>query len=344
VTTSTLLPTELSAESRSLALPEAVSAKARAILDEGTPEATRRAYRGDLAYWEAWARAATGEPLPWPVPTALALAFVAEHVAGLEPAVEASLLAAGVKARPGPHRVATVTRRLAALSAVHRAAGLPSPAEDSRVRTLLSKARRRARDRGETPRKALALHLDRLERLLAVCGDDLRGLRDRALLLFAFASGGRRRSEVAAARIEDLEPVEDGFLYRLPGSKTDPEGRGVELPVLGRAGRALAAWLAAGALAEGRIFRSIDRHGNLGTSLTPKAVALILKRRAGAAGLDPDAVSGHSLRSGFVTEAGRQGKPLPDAMALSTHRSVAVAVGYHQAGAVLENSTARLAG
>lgn len=43
------------------------------------------------------------------------------------------------------------------------------------------------------PRKE-ALTRDVLEMLLASCDDSLRGLRDQALLLFAWASGGRRRS------------------------------------------------------------------------------------------------------------------------------------------------------
>jgi len=52
---------------------------------------------------------------------------------------------------------------------------------------------------------------DLLAKLLSACaGDRLVDLRDRALLLVAFSSGGRRRSEVAALRVEDLvdeEPV-----------------------------------------------------------------------------------------------------------------------------------------
>ena len=40
--------------------------------------------------------------------------------------------------------------------------------------------------------------------MLATCTDGLIGVRDRALLLFAFASGGRRRSEVASAVMENL--------------------------------------------------------------------------------------------------------------------------------------------
>jgi integrase len=71
-----------------------------------------------------------------------------------------------------------------------------------------------------------------LEALLATCDDTLAGVRDRALLLFGLGSGGRRRSEVAAARVEDLVAVDGGYLFRLRCSKTDQADEGVELPVL----------------------------------------------------------------------------------------------------------------
>lgn len=42
-------------------------------------------------------------------------------------------------------------------------------------------------------------------------------------------SGDRRRSEVAAARVDDLVPVDGGYLFHLRRSKTDQAGEGVEL-------------------------------------------------------------------------------------------------------------------
>src|SRR5262245_24902640 len=43
-------------------------------------ENTLRALASDLAYLAAWAKAATGDSLPWPVPEALALKFVASRI------------------------------------------------------------------------------------------------------------------------------------------------------------------------------------------------------------------------------------------------------------------------
>src|SRR4051794_15761049 len=62
--------------------------------------------------------------------------------------------------------------------------------------------------RGERPASKTALTKDPLEGMLATCTDGLIGIRDRALLTFAFSSGGRRRSEVTAAVMENLVKVD----------------------------------------------------------------------------------------------------------------------------------------
>lgn len=328
--------------------PGTIEAAAR-IVAEGTSPATLRAYDGDMAYWRRWAAVDLGEDLALPVEVGTVVEFIVRHLEGLDAATDARLVAEGVKAATGPHSVATVARRVASLSKAHQVAGLETanPCRSAEVRELLARSRRRATAQGQRPRRKAALTLDRLEPMLATCGEDLAGIRDRALLLFAFGSGGRRRSEVTAACVEDLQPVggeDPGFLFRLARSKTDQAGAGTDLPVLGRAGAALARWLAAAAITSGPIFRRIDRRGRVGTALSAQSVRLIVQRRAQLAGLDVAEISAHSLRSGFLTESGRAGVPLADAMALSGHRSVPVAVSYFRAGSVLRNPAARLAG
>jgi integrase len=55
-----------------------------------------------------------------------------------------------------------------------------------------------------------AVTLGVLEALLSTCASDrLADTRDAALLLVAFASGGRRRSEVASLRGEQLVDEDD---------------------------------------------------------------------------------------------------------------------------------------
>ena len=79
-------------------------------------------------------------------------------------------------------------------------------------------------------------------------------------------------------------------------------------------------------------------------SFSDKTVATIIKKRAELAGLDPSMFSGHSLRSGFITEGGRQGKNISDIMAMSGHKTVGIALSYYQAGNALSNPAAGLAG
>jgi integrase len=199
--------------------------------------------------------------------------------------------------------------------------------------------------RGERPAKKTAIARNELEAMLATCDESLEGLRDRALLCFGFASGGRRRSEIAASDMRDLRKTGDeNYVYRLEHSKTQQAGvrasSSPDKPVVGRSARALAAWLDAAHIQEGPLFRRVWKD-RLGPALSPASVGKIIKRRAAMAGLEGD-FGGHSLRSGFVTEAGRQGVPLPAVMAMTEHRSVASVVGYFQSGSAEQNPAARL--
>ncbi len=70
-------------------------------------------------------------------------------------------------------------------------------------------------------------------------------------------------------------------------------------------------------------------------------MARIFQRRAKLAGLEGDWAA-HSLRSGFVAEAGRQGVPLGEVMAMTEHRSVTTVMGYFQAGSLLSSRATSL--
>lgn len=240
----------------------------------------------------------------------------------------------------------TVIHRVAVLSKAHQLRKLASPAEDPGVRHLLGRSRRAAHKRGERPRKKTAITATELNALLTGCDESLEGIRDRALLLFAFASGGRRRSEVAAARVDQLQKVGDNqYVFRLEHSKTQQSGPSSgcapDKPVIGSAGEALERWLEVSGIKDGPIFRRLWKD-RVGPALSPHAIAEIVRKRATRAGLGGD-FSGHSLRSGFVTEGARRGVALPALMAMTDHRSVASVVGYYQAGGVLDNPAARLA-
>ena len=142
----------------------------------------------------------------------------------------------------GLPKISTLKRRMASLSVAHALAGVSNPCEDPRVRDLLRRARRAAVAKGWSPRKKAAAALEVLDRMLETCVEGTpHDVRDRALLLFAWSSGGRRRSEVAAATIERLEPHGEDFVYRLGVTKTNHDEDTGVVPVAGRAATAMRA-------------------------------------------------------------------------------------------------------
>lgn len=338
------------------ALPGDLAAELEALLLRGTPANTLRAWRSDLAYIAAWKRAALGAALAWPEAEAVALRFVLDHARDLaelaadDPArrTAETLLALGLRrglARPAP---ATLDRRIATWRAFHRMRNLPSPFDAPLLREARIRARRAARHR-PAPRSAHPVTRDVLEALLATCGEDAAGLRDRALLMLAWASGGRRRSEIAALRREDLgldDLAARGIVWiDLPGTKTTEPGATPRLLVKGRAAEALAAWIAAGAIVQGPLFRPVSAAGRvLARPLSAEGVRDILRRRLALAGFPQGFASPHGLRSGFLTEAARAGSPVQAAMRLSLHRSARQAMAYYADVELAENPATDLLG
>ncbi|AIC29509.1 integrase family protein (plasmid) [Rhizobium etli bv. mimosae str. IE4771] len=323
----------------------------RHLVNEGMGANTLRALTSDLAYLEAWALAATENPLPWPAPEALLLKFVAHHLwdparrendpeHGMPANVDQALRDGGFLRSTGPHAPDTVRRRLANWSTLTKWRGLDGAFASPALRSALRLAVR-AVPRPRRRKSAKAVTCDVLAKLLATCGEhSLRDLRDRAILMVAFASGGRRRSEVAGLRMEQLTvepPVagEDGsplpsLSIHLGRTKNSGAGQDEVVYLTGRPVDALNAWLAAAKIGGGSVFRAIDRWGHVSRrALDPKAVNDIVKQRAAIAGLDPADYSAHGLRSGFLTEAAIRNISLLEAMDQSRHRSVQQAGSYY---------------
>ena len=338
------------------------------LAQEGMGENTLRALASDLGYLEAWCRLATGAPLPWPAPESLLLKFVAHHLwdpvkraddpsHGMPPDVEAGLRGDGLLRADGPHAPGTVRRRLTSWSILTRWRGLTgsfgAPSLKSALRLAVKASSRPRQRKSKKP-----VTVDILAKLLQACaGDRLVDLRDQALLLTAFASGGRRRSEVAAMHVEDLtdeEPVSADpadkdspplpcLSIRLGRTKTTIADDDEHVLLIGRPVTALKRWLAEAQIKDGPVFRRIDQWGNVDRrALTPQSINLILKARCEQAGLDPALFSAHGLRSGYLTEAANRGVPLPEAMQQSLHKSVTQAASYYNNAERKNGRAARL--
>jgi integrase len=314
--------------------------RATELLNEYTSANTKRAHMGDLIYWQAWL-SGTGFDFRTPITKEQIIAFIVQHAEGLDPTLDARLVEQGYKQKLGPHKLSTIQRRIASLSVFLNNARLDNPCHCREAKQLLQKL---AKKHGTSRAAGKAITLNILNDMLHTCGEKLIDIRDSALLLFAWGSGGRRRAEVASAMKEDLvETAENGFIYRIPKSKTDQEGKGQSVPIKGRAAVALRKWLTASGVTEGALFRSVGKAGEVRGALQPTDVHRIVRRRLKAAHYDERQFGAHSLRSGFVTEGGRRGKPLGDIMAMTGHRSVNTAMRYYQAGAIVHNSAANLA-
>lgn len=330
-------------------------AAAAAFVAAGTAANTVRSYRSALAYWVGWLQLRYGFALEsGPLTEMVAVQFILDHLARpvdggwehlLPPAIDAVLVDAGVKTKLGALSYNTVRHRLAVIAKWHGLKDWPSPTDSKAVKTLLREARKAQARQGVSVRKKTAAVREPLEAMLATCTDGVRGLRDRALLLLAWSGGGRRRSEVVSLHVGDVRRLDaDTWLYALGVTKTETEGIRREKPLRGPAAQALAAWLAAAPASTGPLFRRVYRGGRVGTEpLSSDQVARIVQRRAQLAGLEGD-WGAHSLRSGFVSEAGRQGVSLGEVMAMTEHRSIATVMGYFQAGELLNSRASMLLG
>ncbi|WP_313523059.1 site-specific integrase [Shinella sp.] len=336
----------------------------RHLVNQGMGDNTLRALTSDLAYLQAWSLAATGKSLPWPAPEALLLKFVAHHLwdpqrreadpnHGMPADIDEGLRSQGFLRAVGPHAPATVRRRLANWSTLTHWRGLDgtfaSPALKSAIRLAV-----RAVPRPRRRKSAKAVTGDVLASLLATCtSGSLRDLRDRALLMVAFASGGRRRSEIAGLRREQLtvEPpivVPDGpplssLAIHLGRTKTTTGEEDEIVYLTGRPVEALDAWMAAAKIESGSVFRAIGRWGTVSRhTLDPQSINAIIKQRVAMAGLEPEDYSAHGLRSGYLTEAANRGVPLPEAMEQSRHRSVQQASSYYNSATRRTGRAARM--
>lgn len=354
-TLSRLLPLDnaavLELDSLSQASQDAVSD----FLKAGTAPNTVRSYQGALTYWSAWLQVRYGVALgDGPIPAAVAIQFIVDHLNrpqddgtwthNLPPSVDQALVDAKIKATLGPHSYNTVSLRMAVLGKWHGMKGWASPTDIKEVKALMRDAQKAQARGGISVRKKTALVAEPLKAILDTCSTDgLRGIRDRALLLLAWSGGGRRRSEVVALQVSDVRRLDaDTWMYSLGVTKTDTAGVRREKPLTGAAAHALTAWLSVAPIESGPLFRGMLRGGRVGTApMTGHEVNRILQRRAKLAGLEGD-WGAHSLRSGFVTEAGRQGVPLGDVMAMTEHTSISTVMGYFQSGNMLNSAATTL--
>lgn len=243
----------------------------------------------------------------------------------------------------GARRLATLSRRLAAISQLHQQAGFETPTRSWELKQFLAGLRR---ELGVAPIRKRPLLVEDLKQIVAHIPDTLLGRRDRALLLFGF-TGGFRRSELVALNVEDCDPARDGLVVTVRRGKTDQEGQGRPVGIPRGTARAtcpvwaLERWREAAGIETGAIFRVMNRHGHvLNKRLSGEGVALVVKRHVEQLGFDPVAFAGHSLRAGLATSAAAAGKSERAIMNQTGHRSVTTVRRYIREGSVFRENAA----
>jgi site-specific recombinase XerD len=243
-------------------------------------------------------------------------------------------------------KVSTLQRRLSAISQAHKQAGFAGIS--TREEPLHSVWEGIRRTKGTAQKGKAPVLIDDIRAMVKSLPDNLLGIRDRALLLVGFA-GAFRRSELVSLDVEDVEFTREGLIVHLRKSKTDQEGQGRDIGIPYGSNpatcpvRALQDWLDASGITSGPLFRAVQ-HGKVQPGrLSDKAVALVVKRCAKAAGLDASKYAGHSLRAGLATTAAMAGVSERAIMAQTGHKSVNMVRRYIRKGSLFtENAAASI--
>lgn len=332
-------------ENRILELLKDSSSRSSEILNEFTSENSKKAFLGDMMYWRAWLSAVGLTFESHYDPIEIVKCFIVSHIEGMEPNIDKKLFEKGYKASLGVHSLATVKRRIASLSVFLDRMKWENPCREKEIKLLLEKLSKKHKRFN----KLQPITKNVLEDMIKTCKSSSKlDVRDKAILFFGWSSGGRRRSEIIEAKYENLIKTSDGdYLYNLNSSKTNQTGEDDIKPIKGRAAKALTDWLEVSKITSGYLFRSIRSmsKGEISKSgLLGDDIRQMIKKRARLAGYDDKQFSAHSIRRGFVTEGGKQGKPILDIMKMTSHKSVETAMKYYDAGNINNNSCANLAG
>ena len=274
-----------------------------------TAENTRTAYKKDWAHFTRWCRGRGADPLP-PSPELIGLYIV--NCAAPDTKAPSQLTLR-------PLSVATIERRLSGLAWHYQQRGFVLDRKNRHIATVLAGIRRK---HARPPVQKEAVLIEDIRAMVTTLPFDLRGLRDRAILLIGYA-GGLRRSEIVSLDFHKDDTPESGgwveiekdgailFLRGKTGWREVEVGRGSSeqtCPV-----HALERWLHFAKIDFGPLFRRTTRDNKraLEARLSDKHVARLIKRTVLDAGIRSELpekkrlalFSGHSLRAGLASSA-----------------------------------------
>ncbi len=250
---------------------------------------TLKAYAKDWAYFARWCRMRGVEPLP-PSAEMIGL-YLADLASGSS--LSTSQSAPGPQSASRPLSVSMIERRLSGLAWNYAQRGFTLDRKNRDIATVFAGIKRK---HARPPVQKEAILAEDILAMVATLPFDLRGLRDRAILLVGYA-GGLRRSEIVSLDVhKDDTPASGGWieifdkgalltLNAKTGWREVEIGRGSKeqtCPV-----HALEQWLHFGRIDFGSIFVGTSRDGQraLESRLNDKHVARLIKRTVLDAGI-----------------------------------------------------------
>jgi len=308
------------------------------LADEDRRPSTRRVYESKWGLFEAFCEGRDVASLP-----------ASEEIVGVY-----------LKERAKDVSLSTIRQDVAAIRWMHERHGAEDPTEGAGVSRILDGINQTSSpDDGRGQKQAvLTKHVRAMVDALpleepspnagpAARGTYLRALRDRAIVLVGFA-GAFRRAELARIREEHVTLNADGMEIFVPKAKTEPRTVGINFarnadfcPV-----RSLRGWTSAAGIEEGPIFRAVPRSAEIAPDneaepITGKTVRNVIGDTAEAAGLDPEAVAGHSLRRGHLTQGALNGAELNRLMKQAGHADPRTTAEYVEDAKRMETNTSQ---
>lgn len=209
-------------------------------------------------------------------------------------------------------RSASIRIAVAAISSIHKLNELKDP---TRHPDVVIEMKRMHRTLGRAGKQALGITMPTLEKMIAKTSEDLRGARDKALLLLAYDSLCRR-TELVSLKIEDIVYDDSGIpaLINLRKSKTDQEAVGKTIRITMKTQAAIKDWIDNAKITTGFIFRGVKNNGHISEFLSPGQINRIYKRMATEAKVPKEQIkkiSGHSIRVGAAQDLIKSGVSLP---------------------------------
>lgn len=295
---------------------DVIAADVKRYLDSALARNTIAAYQGDIDRFVGWGGCVPCSP---------------------------DMLVSYLVAHAQSHAVASLCRWTVSISRVHTLGGFPDPAKSELVKLALRGIKR---EHGRPQRQASPVMKEDLILMLSHTPGNLRGIRDRALLLIGFTCA-LRRSELCAVRAEDIEFTAQGLVLTIPRSKTDQDGNGQKVGVpFGRsricAVHAVKDWLDASGITAGPVFRAVEKGAVTGQAICDRTISNVIKAHAKKAGLDPEKYSGHSLRAGLATSAAEHGFSSWEIRRQTRHASDQTLQRYIRLGDMFQRNAASL--